>query len=217
MQLHLLATFAAAAFAHFLALLSPGPDFVLVVRSAVRHQRRTAIGVAAGIATANAVYIALCLAGVGAILTASVVAMLLIKLAGGLFLSYLAVSALRARKSSYQSVIDPIASESSHTTFIREFVTGFLSGILNPKNPLFYLSLFTLVLNADVMMSFKLALGIWMAMVVFLWDAFIILVLSREHVRVRFHRAAFYLDKLTGMILGAFGLTLIYSLLFNRT
>ena len=57
------------AIAHFLALLSPGPDFVLVVKSAIRNKDRNAIGVALGIAIANAVYIGLCLIGVGSILS----------------------------------------------------------------------------------------------------------------------------------------------------
>lgn len=51
--------------AHFLALISPGPDFLLVVRSALRNTRRRAIGVALGIALANGVYITLCIIGVG--------------------------------------------------------------------------------------------------------------------------------------------------------
>ena len=34
--------------AHFLALISPGPDFLLVVRSTLRNSRRRALGVASG-------------------------------------------------------------------------------------------------------------------------------------------------------------------------
>ena len=51
--------------AHFLALVSPGPDFLLVVRSALRNTRQRALGVACGIALANAIYIGLCIIGVG--------------------------------------------------------------------------------------------------------------------------------------------------------
>ena len=68
MESNLMMMFMTVALAHFLALLSPGPDFVLVVKSAIRNDRSKAIGVAAGISTANALYIALCLIGVGALL-----------------------------------------------------------------------------------------------------------------------------------------------------
>ena len=57
MEINLLAIFATVAIAHFLALLSPGPDFVLIVKSSIKHGGKKSIGVAAGIASANAVYI----------------------------------------------------------------------------------------------------------------------------------------------------------------
>ena len=50
--------------AHFLALLSPGPDFFLIVRSAVINGARVASGVCVGIALANGVYIGLAISGV---------------------------------------------------------------------------------------------------------------------------------------------------------
>lgn len=209
--------FITVASAHFFALLSPGPDFVLVVKSAVRHKKQLAIGVAVGIASANAVYITLCLIGVGAILASSFFIMTSIKLAGGLFLSYLAISALIAKKEDYAFLnVQQCPVNMSQTTFFKEFITGFASGLLNPKNPLFYLSLFTLVLNNDVGLWFKITLGIWMTLIVFLWDTFIIFALSRKNVRHLFNRMAFYIDKSTGVILGVFGLTLIHAAIFER-
>lgn len=215
MDFQLFATFATVALAHFLALLSPGPDFVLVVKSAVQNRGKTAIGVAAGIASANAVYIALCLIGVGAIFASSIVFLTMMKLAGGLFLTYLAFTALKAKRSDYSNIAVVKDGLVSQSTFFKEFSTGFLSGILNPKNPLFYLSLFTVVLNSDISMIFKVALGIWMTLIVFVWDAFIIFVLSKNKIRNLFNKTSFYIDKCTGTILGAFGLTLIYSSLFE--
>ncbi|MDX1266801.1 MAG: LysE family transporter [Oceanisphaera sp.] len=216
MDIALLTMFITVAMAHFLALLSPGPDFLLVVKSAMRNNKQMALGVAVGIATANAVYIALCLVGVGAILASSIVVMTTLKLAGGVFLTYLAISAIRAKKQSYAALNVSVSSAAGHgTTYAREFLTGFASGILNPKNPLFYLSLFTLVLNNEVGLWFKIGLGVWMTLVVFLWDAFIIYALSREGIRRRFNRLAFYIDKVTGSVLGVFGLTLIHSAIFD--
>ncbi len=213
MEMGLVGIFITVAIAHFLALLSPGPDFVLVVKSAVRNHRRRALGVALGIASANAAYIALCLVGVGGILASSVPVMIGLKIIGGLFLTYLAFQALKAKRSDYQ-VVD-IETTTSHVvhSFGKEFVTGFMSGILNPKNLLFYLSLFTVVLTKDVGLSFKLLLGVWMTLVVFLWDAAIIYLLSREKVRRRFTQFSYYIDKATGAILGLIGLTIVKSAL----
>ncbi len=218
MDVNLLGIFVTVAIAHFFALLSPGPDFVLVVKSAIKNKGKNAIGVALGIASANAVYIGLCLIGVGSILAASVPVMIVLKIIGGFFLIYLAVQALRARKSSYDN-LDIVESKNnivSKSTFLKEFITGFMSGILNPKNLLFYLSLFTVVLTPEVGFAFKLGLGIWMTIIVFLWDLSIIFLLSTRKIRTKFTKAAYYIDKVTGAILGLIGFAIVKSALVKQ-
>ncbi|WKU19457.1 LysE family translocator [Advenella alkanexedens] len=206
--------FLTVALAHFLALLSPGPDFVLVVKSAIKNDKSKAIGVAAGIASANAFYIALCLAGVGAILASSITIMIALKIIGGIFLVFLAVQALRTKKNDYADFgLDTTTNKNGHTTFVKEFATGFMSGALNPKNLLFYLSLFTVVLTNDVNLTFKISLGVWMTMVVFAWDTAVIFLLSTKKVRNQFTKSAFYIDKVTGAILGLVGLSIVRSAL----
>lgn len=144
--------------------------------------------------------------------------MIALKIIGGLFLIYLAVQALRARKSSYNN-LDVAENESFSaikTSFFKEFITGFMSGILNPKNLLFYLSLFTVVLTPEVGFAFKLGLGIWMTVIVFLWDLSIIFLLSTPKVRSKFTKSAYYIDKVTGAILGLIGFAIVKSALMKQ-
>ena len=204
--------------AHFLALLSPGPDFVLIVKSAIKNDSKDAIGVALGITFANAVYIGLCLIGVGSILAASAPIMITLKIIGGLFLMYLGIQALRARKDAYDQfqVAQLAHSNIPKTTFLKEFTAGFLSGIFNPKNLLFYLSLFTVVLTPEISFVFKLGLGIWMTVVVFAWDTAVIFLLSTRKVRAKFTQVAYYIDKITGALLGVIGLTIVRTAIVDR-
>ena len=212
MDSSLLGIFVTVAIAHFLALLSPGPDFVLIVKSAIKNGSKKSIGVAAGISSANALYIALCLIGVGSILAKSATVLIVLKVMGGLFLIYLAIQALRAKKDSYKELaLVETNDRQSGTTWLSEFITGFMSGILNPKNLLFYLSLFTVVLTKDINLSFKMTLGIWMTMVVFFWDVAIIYLLSTSRVQSKFSKVAYYIDKLTGAILGMIGFSIVRS------
>lgn len=213
MDTGLTSIFITVAVAHFLALLSPGPDFILVVKSAMRNKSKNAIGIAVGISLANAAYIGMCLIGVGSILAASAPVMITLKIIGGLFLIYLAIQAIKADKSSYENLgaIDAGSAPMKPSSFLHELITGFMSGILNPKNLLFYLSLFTVVLTNEVSFSFKLGLGIWMTLIVFIWDAAIIFFLSTHRVRSRFTKMAFYIDKITGAILGLIGFTIVKS------
>jgi len=214
MEISSIGIFATVAFAHFLALISPGPDFVILVKSAVKNETKKAIGVALGISIANALYIALCLIGVGSLLASSLFVMIGLKIAGGLFLIYLAIQALCANKSDYVNLSDQVnASENNETTFFKEFIVGFMSGILNPKNVLFYLSLFTVVLTNDVSLTFKIMLGIWMTSLVFIWDSAIVFLLSGDKVRRKFAKLAYYIDKATGAILGIVGFTIVKTAL----
>lgn len=198
---------------HFLALVSPGPDFLMVVRSALLNSKRNAIGVALGIACANGAYIALCILGVASILAASLWVMTALKVLGGMFLIYIAVAALRSKKSDYDFVAGAgIEGElRPNKSFRREFVAGFASGISNPKNILFYLSLFSVVLTNDIGTVFKVGLGIWMTLLVFVWNAVIILALTQAAIRRSFGRMAFYVDKVAGGVLGLVGLKLVHS------
>ena len=214
MEMSLIGIFATVVFAHFLALISPGPDFVILVKSAIKNESKKAIGVALGISIANALYIALCLIGVGSLLASSVYIMIGLKVAGGLFFIYLALQALRAKKSDYASLsVQVNKKELNNTTFFKEFVVGFMSGILNPKNVLFYLSLFTVVLTKDVSLTFKVMLGVWMTSVVFLWDSAIVFILSGDRVRRKFAKLAYYIDKVTGAILGLVGFKIVKTAL----
>ena len=81
--------------AHFLALLSPGPDFFLVLRSALRQGRRQANAVCVGIALANGVYIALAVTGV-ALLQPGSAAFEALRWGGCAYLAWLGWACVRA-------------------------------------------------------------------------------------------------------------------------
>jgi threonine/homoserine/homoserine lactone efflux protein len=55
--------FLIVALAHFLALLSPGPDFFLVARTSISGGWRSASGACLGIALANGAFIAMAFTG----------------------------------------------------------------------------------------------------------------------------------------------------------
>ena len=204
--------------AHFLALISPGPDFLLVVRSSLRNTRRRALGVALGIALANGLYITLCLIGVGSLIAHSLWLMVALKIIGGGFLLYIAWQAIKARRSDYAFISAETANDGRRApSFLKEFLLGMASGLSNPKNIIFYLSLFSVVLTPQVSHSLSIGLGVWMTLLVLFWNAMIVLVLSRRQVRRVFGKAAFYLDKTAGVLLGLMGAKLLQSAMKEAT
>lgn len=73
-----------------------------------------------------------------------------------------------------------------------------------------------MVLTSDIGIGLKLGLGLWMTLLVFLWNAFIICILSQEKVKSVFARFAFYVDKLAGTVLGLIGVRLVTSALWGE-
>jgi threonine/homoserine/homoserine lactone efflux protein len=202
------------ALAHFFALLSPGADFVLIVRSGMTKPFRRAIGVAIGISAANGVYIALCLAGLGPFIAGSPASLRILKIAGGVYLCWLGATGLRSKRSA-DRVFSGMPAQGDSTapegTAHRETVAGFLSSLLNPKLPLFYFGLFSLALGKGLSMTIRLALGAWMAAIVFLWDACILFALTRPRVRTSFLRRVRLIDRATGLVLLVVGVMVLFS------
>ena len=190
--------FALVAGAHFLALLSPGPDFFLVVRSAMLHGVRKASGVCVGVALANAVFIAMALSGV-AWLRDSGPLFALLKWAGCVYLAWLGWRFLTHAGQLSWSAEQVSAQRSSH--WWREFGTGFLSGILNPKNSLFYASLFSLVIRHDTPMLIQSLYGLWMIVAVLIWDLAVASAAGHPRVIAHFIERVRGIERVSGVAL----------------
>ncbi|MBI1907091.1 MAG: LysE family translocator [Rhodocyclales bacterium] len=184
--------------AHFLALLSPGPDFFLIVRSAVVNGVRVASGVCVGIALANGVYITLAISGVAVVQEVAGLFALL-KWAGCAYLAWLGWRFLNVRGDT--PALDVVAKEQTPGGWWRECHTGFLSGILNPKNSLFYASLFSLGFERDTPMAAQLAYGAWMFCAVLLWDLCIARAAGHPPVVRRFMAHVGKVERVTGVVL----------------
>ncbi|TKG73131.1 LysE family translocator [Prauserella endophytica] len=196
--------FVAVAIAHFLALLIPGVDFFLIARTAMTSGWRNATGVCLGIATANGIFIAAAFSGVSLISHPALLDAL--QLAGGGFLIFVGLAFLSSRA---RIDLDQ-ASGAQRTTWLRNFGLGIASGLLNPKNALFYVSLAAAVRAAA---PFTLLLyGTWMFSIVLAWDVFVAVVLGSRRALARMDRILPWLTRLSGGFLVLFGGGMIVAL-----
>jgi threonine/homoserine/homoserine lactone efflux protein len=189
--------FVAVAIAHFLALLIPGVDFFLIARTAMTSGWRNATGACLGIATANGIFIAAAFSGVSLISHPALLDAL--QLAGGGFLIFVGVAFLRSRA---RIDLDQ-RPDTQRTTWLRNFGLGIASGLLNPKNALFYVSL-----GAAVRAAAPLTLvlyGTWMFAIVLVWDVFVAVVLGSRRALARMDRILPWLTRLSGGFLVLFG------------
>ena len=129
---------------HLLAAASPGPDFAYVTRQSLVNGRRAGLLASVGIALGLAIHIFYSAAGLAAVVAHSAHWMTAIKLAGGAYLLYLGISGLRSRAGAPAAAAERPAAP----TPLRQVLGGFLCNALNPKAPIYFLALFTVVLVA---------------------------------------------------------------------
>lgn len=200
--------FVLIATAHYLALLSPGPDFFLIMQASLRLPRRYGITICAGIAAANAVYLCCAVLGLEAVKNLNWL-MTILKYLGALYLIYIGISLLLVTNRK----IDQSAPDSFLLvpSIRHQFVIGFLSGILNPKNAIFYLSLFTVMVSGNTGMEMRIFYAIWMTGVVFFWDCFVVMILGKSQVKRLLGSGVYYVEKVSGLLLTIFGVFLPFT------
>ncbi|MBN3729052.1 LysE family translocator [Burkholderia sp. Ac-20379] len=198
--------------AHFLALLSPGPDFFLIARTSLSAGWRAASGACLGIALANGVFIVAAFAGTSALRPGSALFVGL-QLAGCVYLLWLGVLFMRHAGGSELQVRATDAAGAAPARPLaawgRAAGMGFLSGILNPKNALFYASLAAMLSGPYASAGWKLCYGAWMVGVVLAWDTLVALTIGNRAVLRGFTRCLPWLERISGLMLIALALVVL--------
>lgn len=200
--------------AHFLALLSPGPDFFLIARTSLSAGWRVASGACIGIAMANGIFIVAAFVGTAALRPDSALFVVL-QAAGCAYLLYLGVQFVRyAGRSELDVSTNSRATTPDHPVIAwrRAAGMGFLSGILNPKNALFYGSLAGMLTGPHASAGWKTVYGVWMFSAVLLWDVLVAVMIGNQVVLRRFARALPWLERVSGIVLIVLALGVIAAL-----
>ena len=191
-----------------LGMLSPGPDFFLIVKNAARYRRSAAMMSALGVNCAVATHMTYCVAGLAVVITTTPWLFMLLKYAGAAYLIYVGVQALLSRGGSKMDLTN-VAPE--NTSLKKAFLQGYLCNLLNPKATLFFLSIFTQVLNVNSGLGEKIwYAGIILMLSSFWWPSLVILIQSAP-VRRGLAKAQKLIDKLLGGVLIALGIKVALS------
>ncbi|ELZ9928491.1 LysE family transporter [Cronobacter malonaticus] len=191
-----------------LGMLSPGPDFFLVIKNAARYPRSAAMMTAAGVIAGVVTHMTYCVAGIAVVITTTPWLFGALKYVGAAYLVWLGVNALLARGTT-SLALDGVAQES--TSLKRAFIQGYLCNLLNPKATLFFLAMFTQVLNVNSGLMEKLwYAGIIVALTLVWWPLLVLLIQSQP-VRRGLTKAQKVIDKLLGGMLLALGIKVALS------
>lgn len=193
-----LATFTLAA---LLLTMTPGLDTALVLHTAAARGGRAAWLASLGIALGCLAWGLLAAAGLSALLLASAGLFTAVKLAGALYLVWLGIGLLRARRREL-----PEASDHSSGPVFRK---GLLTNLLNPKVGLFYVAFLPQFVPAGAPPFLTIALlaaihaGLGLA-----WFGLLIAATRRIERVLRRPAVLRWLDRVTGGLFIALGLKL---------
>jgi threonine efflux protein len=200
----MLASLVAIALLHWAVLLVPGFNVVLIGQLAAGGTRAAALLAVLGMTTATLVWGSLAVLGVGAVFSAHPQLRFAAQIAGGAYLLYLAVKLWRSGAATAEQA--PITPSK-----FAAFRIGLFTSLLNPKIALFYGSVFATSLPpSPSLLHVVSAIAVVYANSV-IWHASLAFLFSQPKVQQIYLRNFARLTKVSGAMVGAFGLRLLVA------
>lgn len=196
---------------HLVAVASPGPDFAIILRYAVRYGRHVALAASIGIGMAIFLHICYSLLGLGLLIKTTPWLFTLFSVLSACYLFYIGMQAIRSAPAP-DTLSDPLSEQTPQIPSLsKAFVTGFVTNGLNPKATLFFLSLFAVIISPDTPLSYKVIYGVYMACATAVWFALLSVILTRENIRKFLLSKGYWFDRLMGAVLLALAMHLAYG------
>lgn len=191
-----------------IGIVSPGPSFLFVARTAVAFSRRAALSAALGMALGAALLCVAALLGLHALFTRIPEVYLAFKLAGGAYLLYLAVRIWRGQSTPLLAADAQLAGSWG---LARPFLIALGTMLSNPKAAVQYGVIFAALLPKSPSGSLLLALPPAVFLLEATWYAVVAFGLSAPRPRSLYLRAKPALDRCVAAVLAGLGLRLIWA------
>jgi len=193
---------------HLLAVMSPGPDFVMISRNSLVYSRKVGVYSAIGLGFGILVHVTYSLIGIGLIISKSILLFSILKFIGAAYLIYIGYKSVRTKKHQVQTIDNKKQGDIGRLAAIW---LGFLTNVTNPKATLFFFALFTQVINPSTPKLIQMMYGAEMSVMTFAWFSFVAVILSHKLIKVRFASIQHNLERLFGAILIALGVKVALS------
>jgi RhtB (resistance to homoserine/threonine) family protein len=128
--------------------LSPGPDFLLVVKNSLNHGLRGGLFTVAGISTGIVVHATAAATGIAVLLSTSPRLYRVLLITGALYLGWLGIKLLRTLGTEPDAV-ERATPPGAHRGASSAFREGLLTNLLNPKVVIFFSSMLAQFLRPD--------------------------------------------------------------------
>lgn len=193
---------------HLMAVMSPGPDFIMALRNSLTYSRKTGIYTAIGFGLGIGVHVMYCVFGLALIIQSSPLIFNIIKYLGVAYLAYIGVMSIISKNSNIEVGKQEHLLDISAIKAIR---MGFLTNVLNPKATLFFLSLFTFVIGPNVPTSIAMFLGVLMMINTAIWFSLVALFFTQSKIRALFDCYQKAFNVIFGLLLITIAIKIVFT------
>ncbi len=181
---------------NFIVLISPGPDFAVVTHNSLVYGRRTGIMTAFGITLGELVHLSYIILGFGSIISKNFWLLTIIKFCGCLYLVSIGFKMLFSRPQKTD-----LAIENKSISSKRAILKGALTNFLNPKAILYFLSIFSIVVDFDTPAYILSIYGISILASTFGWFSLVAIFFSISKINNKLTSIRHWIDRITGGVL----------------
>jgi threonine efflux protein len=194
--------------AYAIAAGSPGPSTMAIMGAAMRQGRTSAAALAAGVVTMSFTWGLVAATGLSALLMRYAQALTILKIAGGLYLLWLAVKSARAALYEEDPFMQVPTARVGHRALYRR---GVLMHLGNPKAVLSWLALMSLGVGPNATAQhIALAFGGCVLLGALIFFGYALLFSTEPMVR-GYARARRWIEGALGLVFAGAGLRLIFS------
>lgn len=187
---------------HLLAVISPGPDFFMLLKNTLTYSRKTGIYTAIGFGLGIGVHVSYSLLGLNLLIKNSELLYQIITYMGAAYLAYIGIMSLISKTAAIEQKNYAHQQDISPLKAIR---IGFITNVLNPKATLFFISLFTLVVSPEASRVAVTGIGIAMMINTSLWFSLLAIMVSHNRIMPFLNQHQRKMNIVFGLILLAFG------------
>jgi threonine/homoserine/homoserine lactone efflux protein len=179
--------------------ITPGAATAMVIRSAMRGGWRAGVRTIAGNSIGVIAWALLSIAGISALVAASEVAFVALKVTGALVLVWMGIQSFRRAGAPAETLVAPRRA--------RAFRDGLITSLANPKLAVFFIALFPQFVGerGDVLPT-TLAMAAMIVCLDVLWYSTLAVLASRAKAGFMASRAGRWMERVTGTVLIALGL-----------
>lgn len=188
---------------HLLALISPGPDFILACRNSIQYSSNIGIWTAVGFGMGVAIHIGYTLFGLTWINTQSNFLVDIIKYLGAAYLIYLGISSIFFKRTSIPITIEQPDRNINRFDAIR---MGFITNLLNPKAALYFLSLFTINIGPELRLWLMILLSFILISSTIIWFSWVAIFLDQQKIRNLIETYQLEFNRFFGLVLIVIGI-----------